>query len=152
MPEVILSQRAPFPGALKEIVESMSYRPGWSFRLANIDRGQGSAGLTFIVTSCGYDTYHPDRGETYRVLHYMLVPPAAYDRRSWLQWVLDQLLLIERHETCEFLQVNGERPFMPLHQPGSDPYMLVTLSASEAERHTDFRGKMHDVGGATNAR
>lgn len=141
MADTTMSQVAPFPTVLAELVEQMSYRPNWEFSLEHVDRGQGSEGLTLKVLTVGYDTYHPERGETYRVWHYMLVPPAAYDRRSWQRWLLDQILLIERHEACEFFQVAGERPYAPHHGPGNDPYIVFDHGTDEDVR-TSFRGEV----------
>ena len=104
----MVQQVAPFPYELADLVSKLEYRPGWTFELSHdLDRGQGSRGLTLVIVSQGYDTYHPDRGETYRVAHLMPVPPAAYDRRSWQRWLLEQLLLVERHEACEFFQIRS---------------------------------------------
>src|SRR6266704_1899267 len=116
-----MRQEAPFPSALGYLVDRLSYRPGWEFELADHDRGQGSKGLTLIITTLGYNSYHPERGETYRVSHYMPVPPAAFDERSWRRWLLEQFLLVERHEACEFFAIGGERPFAPSHGFGQDP-------------------------------
>lgn len=134
---------APYPDALAEIVADLEYRPGWTFKLEHIDRGQGSEGLTFIVTSLGYDTYHPERGENYGVYHYFPVPPAAYVRSSWLRWVLDRLIEIETHEACEFMVVDGKRPFAPVHAPGHDPYAVREVARIE-DVETDFRGERHE--------
>lgn len=133
------TNKAPFPAELAELVEALSYRPGWHFELTDEDRGQGSEGLTFKILSKGYDTYNPDRGETYRVWHYFPVPPAAYNRESWMRWLLDRLIDVETHETCEFLQIAGKRPFAPNHGPGWDPYVVRELNTSEAAE-TSFRG------------
>jgi hypothetical protein len=139
----LMTQEAPYPTALEEVVRGLTYRPGWTFTLEYLDRGQGSLGLTFVVTSRGYDTYNPDRGETYRVHHYMVVPAASYDRGSWERWVLDQLLLIEQHETCEFMVVDGRRPFAPNHGPGRDPYVVRELG-TVADAETTFRGERRE--------
>lgn len=139
MPNV-MSQEAPFPSVLAELVEQMAYRPNWEFSLRHVNRGQGSVGLTLEVLTVGYNTYHPDRGETYRVWHYMPVPPAAYDRRSWQRWLLDQMLLIERHEACEFFVVGDERPYAPHHGPGNDPYIIFD-HGSDRDVRTSFRGE-----------
>lgn len=133
------TQSAPYPRELADLVQKMTYRPGWKFYLEYIERGQGSEGLTLKILSCGYDTYNPDRGETYRVWHYMPVPPAAFDRRAWQRWLLEQLLLVERHEACEFFQINGERLFAPNHGPGRDPYVILELGTAE-DAATSFRG------------
>ena len=85
-----------------------------------------------------------------RVNHYMPVPPAAYDGRSWRRWLFDQVLLVERHEAMEFFaltttsDVDGftydpVRPYAPSHGPGNDPY-LVREVGTDLDRRTSFRG------------
>jgi hypothetical protein len=134
-----MHQTAPDPTELFDLVEALTYRPGWTFTLEVVDRGQGSEGLTLDIVTRGYDSYHPERGEVYRVHHFMPVPPAAYDRPSWQRWVFEQILLVERHEACEFFALDGERPYAPNHGPGHDPYVVRELTTDEARR-TSFRG------------
>ena len=136
-----MTQTAPAPTPLIEMVGRLAYRPGWKFVLADIDRGQGSAGLTLDIITCGYDSYHPDRGENYRVHHYMPVPPAAYDERSWRRWLFEQILRVERHEACEFFVIDARRPYAPHHGPGNDPYIVFELGSDEDAR-TSFRGEV----------
>ena len=153
----ILSQEAPYPEVLEDLVQRLTYRPGWAFKLADIDRGQGSKGLTLIITTRGYDSYHPDRGENYRVNHYMPVPPAAFDRRSWINWLFEQLLLVERHECMEFFRFTDQgdfiarsgacvsehttRPRAPAHGPGNDPYLALD-HGTDTDRRTRFTGEL----------
>ncbi len=152
-------QQAPWPAELETLVERISYRPGWTFRLIeDHDRGQGSEGLTLDVLTLGYNSHHPDHGERYRVHHYMPVPPASYDRRSWQRWLFEQCLLIERHEAMEFfrfeleIELGGttvrrvEHPYAPNHGPGNDPYIVAELSTDE-DRRTSFRGVVTEPGG-----
>lgn len=136
-------QTAPYPEELADLVSKLTYRPNWRFALQEQDRGQGCKGLTFIVVSSGYDTYNPERGETYRVQHFFAVPPAAYNRASWQRWIFEQLLSIEGHECAEFMVVDGERPFAPIHAPGHDPYFIREVARPEDAR-TTFRGEQHD--------
>lgn len=135
----VMEQVAPYPDILHEIVANLKYRPRWRIYLDDIDRGQGSRGLTFIVTTRGFDTYHVEDGENYGVYHYFIVPAAAYNRESWLAWCLDCLIKVETHEACEFFQVGEERPFAPHHGPGWDPYTVFIHGTDEAVR-TSFRG------------
>jgi hypothetical protein len=142
-----MRQAAPDPEPLRYLVERVSYRPGWTFRLADIDRGQGSEGLTLVITTCGYDSYHPERGENYRVSHYMPVSPAAYDVRSWQRWLFDQLLLVERHECMEFFRIHDSpgsehavRPYAPSHGFGQDPYIVREIGTRE-DQQTSFRNE-----------
>jgi len=142
-----MRQEAPDPEPLAYLVDRLSYRPGWAFKLADVDRGQGSAGLTLIITTRGYDSYHPDRGENYRVNHYMPVPPAAYDSRSWQRWLFDQLLLVERHEAMEFFAVHDSpgsehavRPYAPSHGFGQDPYIVREIG-TRGDQQTSFRNE-----------
>jgi len=146
-----MRQEAPYPGALAYLAERLSYRPGWTFRLAHLDRGQGSEGLTLIITTLGYNSYHPDQGETYRVNHYMPVPPAAFDHRSWQRWLFDQCLLVERHEAMEFFTIHDSpgsehfvKPYAPSHGPGNDPYIVREIGTGLDQR-TSFRGEVNPL-------
>ena len=134
-------QEAPYPDALKDLIDALEYRPGWTFSLDTIDRGQGSMGLTLIITTKGYDSYHPEDGERYRVRHYMIVPAASYNRASWQRWLLDQCLLVERHEACEFFKIDGKRPYAPHHGPGNDPYIIFT-HGSDVDKRTMYTGEV----------
>lgn len=139
-----MMQTAPWPAELAALVGMLEYRPGWEFALVNdYDRGQGSVGLTLIITTLGYNTHHVERGETYRVNHIMPVPPAAYNQASWQNWLFEQLLLVERHEAMEFFTIAGLKPLAPLHGPGWDPY-LVTTESAETDRRTSFTGVVND--------
>lgn len=138
-----MRQLAADPHLLAELVANLAYRPGWTFTLADIDRGQGSAGLTLDIVTLGYDSYHPDRGEGYRVHHYMPVPPAAFNRRSWQRWLFEQILLVERHEAMEFFVVDGDRPYAPHHGPGNDPYIVFDHGA-DVDARTSFRCDVKD--------
>lgn len=100
-------------------------------------------GLTLAITTLGYDTYHPEQGETYRVVHYFPVPPAAFDRRSWQRWLLEQFLAVERHEACEFFTIDGDKPYAPHHGPGNDPYIIFDHGTDEDVR-TSFRGEVKE--------
>ena len=134
------SQTAPYPDPLSHLVNGLTYKPDWSVRLQDLDRGQGSRGLTLVVHITGPDSYDATRQVS--VNHYFPVPPAAYDRRSWQRWLFDQILLVERHEACEFFTVDGEKPYAPSHGPGNDPY-LVREVGTELDRRTSFRGEVN---------
>lgn len=168
-----MKQTAPDPEILHELVDALTYRPGWRFELRDIDRGQGSEGLTLVITTSGYNSYHRpaqyphrwdhegvclDCGEPfpckayrfdsqrddsptgpYCVNHFMPVPPASFDERSWRRWLFEQCLLVERHEACEFFTIRTDKPYAPNHGPGNDPYIVAELTTDEARR-TSFRG------------
>lgn len=133
-----LTQQAPYPTALVTMVERLTYKPGWRIRLVDgYDRGQGSIGLTLVVVIETPDAYNHDK--RMNVKHLMPVPPAAYDERSWRDWLFDQILLVERHEAAEFFTIGPDKPYAPLHLPGSNPYMRVE-KATDVELRTSFRG------------
>lgn len=140
----LMLQQAPYPVILARLVERLSYRKGWKFELVDADRGQGSKGLTLAITVSTLNSYPPHN--PIRVCHYMLVPPASYDARSWQWWLFEQCLLVERHEAMEFFTIHDSpgsehfvKPYAPLHGPGNDPY-LVTEIATGLDRRTSFRG------------
>lgn len=139
-----LTQEAPFPRILAQLVDELRYKAGWTFNLNHLDRGQGCVGLTLCILIYTPDSYHPE--EFRRAMHYMPVPPAAFDRQSWCRWLLNQILFVELHEACEFfsLTVNGEhvdRPYAPNHGPGRDPYVVFDY-ATDVDRRTSFRGEV----------
>lgn len=138
-----MRQEAPDPTILRNLIKKLNYKKGWSFWLdENLDRGQGSQGLTLVIHLSVPDSYHPD--QTFNVVHYMIVPPAAYNERSWCRWLLDQILLVERHEACEFFQIDGHRPYAPNHGPGNDPYTIFDQGFKE-DAQTDFRGNRFEL-------
>jgi hypothetical protein len=151
----VMGQEAPFPAALADLVTRLRYKPGWYFTLNSIDRGQGSRGLTLIINIHTQDSYNPE--QHIAVAHYMPVPPAAYDMRSWRRWLLEQILLVERHEACEFFRFPAppayeggdrwsaqpdERPYAPSHGPGNDPYLIREIGTDE-DRRTSFTGELN---------
>ena len=133
-------QIAPYPEELSTLVDSLTYREGFVFHLRELDRGQGSEGLTLVINITGPDSYHPEK--TVSVNHYFPVPPAAYDVRSWRRWLFDQIGLVELHERCEFFAVDGEKPYAPSHGPGNDPYLVREVGTPEDVR-TSFRGELN---------
>ncbi len=132
-----MRQIAPDPQPLVDLLARLKYKDGWTFTLDDLDRGQESEGLTLTINIRCRDTYEPAR--IMAVNHYMTVPPAAFDERSWCRWLLDQILLVERHETCEFFQIGDVRPYAPNHAPGNDPYIIFDQGTREGAE-TDYRG------------
>jgi hypothetical protein len=141
-------QRAPYPNALEYLVNCLIYKDGWRFSLTQVDRGQGSEGLTLMIHVQTVNSYPPH--ETLGVMHYMPVPPAAYDARSWQRWLFDQIMLVELHEAMEFFTIEdsdsliapgSNKPYAPSHGPGNDPYMLREVGTDE-DRRTSFRGEL----------
>lgn len=126
MTQQLNQQEAPFPHALAELVESVSYRPRWEIDLVDIDRGQGSKGLTLVIRAVVEDSLAPVR--TIGVAHYFIVPAASYNRRSWMRWLLDRCIDVETHEACEFFRIDGERLYAPHHSEGENPYTVFEIS------------------------
>lgn len=113
---------------LRDLVPRISYKQGWTFRLEEIDRGQGCGGLTLLIGA----TVPNSVGQgTVPILHLMPVMPAAYDRETWVRWILDQILLVERHEAMEFFRVDGDAPYFSEHAPGRDPYVVAQIKTQE---------------------
>jgi hypothetical protein len=132
-------QEAPDPETLIALLARLQYKHGWTFTLRDTDRGQGSTGLTLCILVTPPDSYNPD--VRIRVMHYMPVPPAAYNERSWQRWLFTQILLVEQHEAAEFFKIGGQRPYAPLHGEGNDPYLIAELATDE-DRRTTFRNEL----------
>ena len=137
-----MSQVADYPHILESLIKELTYKEGWTFTLKDIDRNQGCEGLTLIIGLLCEDSYN--RGTMMRVNHYMIVPAAAYDRRSWCRWLLDQILLVEQHEACEFFMVGDQRPYAPNHGPGRDPYTIMDQGTKE-DAQTTYRGERFEL-------
>jgi hypothetical protein len=157
-----MSQVAPYPAELAELVASLRYRRdrGWEVCLADdLQRdkpsvhGGESRGLTLVVVRQGPNSYRPE--QVMRVAHYFAVPPATYNRASWMRWLFDRLGDVDTHERMEdfALEVTVadqhgcearslERPYAPNHGPGWDPY-LITVERTEIDRRTSFRGDLN---------
>lgn len=133
----IATQEAPYPLILADLVKRLTYKEDWYFALDHLDRGQGSEGLTLSIRITAPDSVNP--GKEISVVHYMIVPPAAYNQRHWERWLLDQILLVEQHEACEFFKIDGERIFGPHHAPGNNPYTIFE-HADYAETKPNYRG------------
>jgi hypothetical protein len=143
-------QRAPYPDILAELVTktTLGMDGSWRVTLEDLkrddDHGRGEAGgLTLKILTNGYDTYHPDRGQGYRVYHYFVVPAATYDERSWRRWLFERYLDVWRHEAMESFRIGDERPYAPSHGPGNDPY-LVREVGTDLDRRTRFTGEVLD--------
>lgn len=138
--EHFMEQHAPYPTVLDDLVRNIDYKAGWAFKLVHMNRGQGSEGLTLIITIVTPNSYNSDQMR--RVHHYMIVPSAAYDERSWQHWVFSQILLVEQHEAMEFFQVMGQRPYPPSHGPGNDPYLIREVG-TVTDARTSFTGEVN---------
>lgn len=134
-----MRQEAPYPYVLQELVDGLIYKPLWTFTLEDLDRSQGSVGLTLCILITTTDSYDHTRKRS--VMHYMLVPPASYDMRSWRRWLFEQILLVERHEAAEFFTIDGVKPYAPHHGPGNDPYIVFDHGTDEDVR-TSYKGEV----------
>ena len=137
------------------VVASVRYKPGWSFKVG----GPGNTMLCIFaptpdswhpeserttqhqfaipaaaVGRCGFADLHNDErdgncdlcGKPWRWGAGDVVVPFDVVR-----WILDCLLLAERHECCEFFEVGGRRPFYPHHQGLGSPYVIVDRRVSD---------------------
>lgn len=110
-------QEAPDPKPLRDLVANLRYKHGWVIDLIDLNRGQGSKGLTLRIHANVPDSYQPDL--KIGVAHYMPIPPAAFDKRSWQRWLLDQVLLVR---TARSLRVLPDRRQTSLRtQPRARP-------------------------------
>ena len=139
-----ITQEAPGEGLdiLRDLLGRLTYRAGWKFELErDLYRGQGSRGTTLVITVTAPNSVRPQ--DTIEVRHYMLVPPASYNERSWRWWLFQQVGLVEQHERMEFFQLDGRAVYPPAHSPGNDPYLILDYGTAE-DAETDFRGVRHE--------
>lgn len=102
---------------LAPLVASFTYKPGWRFKIAGPLNGY----------LCAYAlTPNSLASNTDRVTqHQFKLPPTPITVAEFARWLLDSMLLVERHEAAEFLAIDGFRPFWPHHQDDGSPYEHV---------------------------
>lgn len=120
------------PPGLRDLINSMSYKPGWLFQMALFREDGEARGWAFYVISETPDSY--DHEKTIRVRHEFLIPPASYNRDTWVAWLFDRIRQVEDHEAGEFFKVDGYREFAPHHGNGEDPYRVWHVGDHEAAR------------------
>jgi hypothetical protein len=113
---------------LRNVVSMVQCKPGWTFRLVD-----ESGALRLVITVPGFDSYHPDKKLT--VAHFFPVPTATFNEKTWRRWIFEMCRRVENHELGEWFQVEGIRPFAPLHGPGEDPYTVHEFR-NEADAQT----------------
>jgi hypothetical protein len=145
-----LTQTAPWPFELEDLIEKATYRPGWRLSLTHdrdrdyVDGELVGHGATLEVWARGiHNTNDVDAGAHYGVVHFFIVPAATYTRAAWARWLLDRLIDVETHEAMEFLRIDGEQPFPPHHGPGENPYVVVQAITDE-QRRTRPDGRVVD--------
>lgn len=143
----VMIQRAPYPDALADLVGRARFWPGWHVWLQDMVRdkaethGAEGSGLTLVIRTKGYDTYHPERGQDYRVHHYFIVPAATYNRAAWQRWLFDCYAKVFLHEAMESFAIDDEHPYAATHGPGDDPYVVHDY-ADDIQRRTRFTGEV----------
>lgn len=106
------------PPGLRELVQRISYKPGWLFYLGADN--EEDKWLTLHIVSETLDSY--DVRRVIRVNHSFLVPMATYNEQTWLAWIFDRVKDVETHEAGEFFMMDGVRVYAPHHGNGEDPY------------------------------
>ncbi len=120
------------PPNLEELVNSITYKPGWSIWLDNFNEGGEDRGLALYIVSDTENSY--DHSQRMRVRHEFLVPPASWNRDTWAAWIFDRFRDVETHEAGEFFMIDGVREFAPHHGNGEDPYRVWHVSDYAAIR------------------
>jgi len=100
----------------REVVASLSYKPGWTFKLG------GPKARYLCVFATTSDSNNPARERT---TQHMFEVPEVEGPADQLRWIFARLLDVERHEAAEFFAVSGHRPFYPNHQDEGSPYAHV---------------------------
>ena len=120
-------ERLPFePPHLRALIESMTYKPGWSMRLGVFREDGEARAWAFYVVSDTENSLDPK--QRIRVQHEFLVPPASWSRNVWAAWLHDRIADVETHECNEFLRFADVREFAPHHGNGEDPYRTWHVS------------------------
>ncbi|AYD86345.1 hypothetical protein SEA_FLARE16_70 [Mycobacterium phage Flare16] len=115
-----ITQVAPYPTELVELVRSAKFMPGWRFE---IDQGFMYDGVTGLLMMIYVQIPDADNPETTTLIAYPhMVPAEVHTREGWKLWFWKRILDTLAHEAGEFLWIDGDRPFKPDHWPIADGY------------------------------
>jgi hypothetical protein len=116
---------------LQKVIDEAECFENWSFKLVDDDGAK-----RLVITIDGTDNY--DHSKQFCVGHYHPVPITTYNEKSWRRWVFEQCLRTMNHEIGESLRFgpDEERPFVPMHGPGEDPYTVHEWRSEEDARTT----------------
>jgi hypothetical protein len=124
---------------LKKLVELATCKPGWSFNLQDGDSGQYQS-LIFIISVPSRNSHDPEH--RIHVSHLFSVPVANYSQHAWQRWMFECCRFVENHEIGEWFQIDGHRPFPPLHAPGENPYYVMEYRSIEDAKILQDGSKM----------
>jgi hypothetical protein len=110
------------PPGLREIINSLEYKPDWKFFFRTFSEEGEIRGWQLNIFS--HTPNSLDISEDVHIQHTFLVPPLSWNRDNWIAWIFDRVRDVETHEAGEFFRVNGERPFAPPHSPDEDSYRV----------------------------
>jgi hypothetical protein len=110
-------------GMIHEILQVFRYKPGYTFAL-HADGGSGATKSLQIEI----DTLDPVTRQPVLVTHRLPIPPVSWPWEEWEDWIRDQVILVERHEICEWIEINGKRPYVPEHGLNAQPYKLRRIA------------------------
>lgn len=143
-----MRQYAPFPYELLDVVMNAKYPPEIDEAyLIDAERDHpgvhsgGAGGLSLILHVVSPDAYK-DRAR--EVNHLFPVPAATFNRDAWSRWLFDRIADMRMHELMEYYQVDGIKPFQPLHGPGDNPY-VVHVASTDLQRRTAYTGVVKDA-------
>lgn len=93
------------------------YKPGWHFFVEMI---RNEPNLTISTTT--QDSYHPEVDDYHTAHHFVVPNDVVMNEKELNRWVFDCILLVELHEAMEFFQVDGMRPYAPIHSRAAGTY------------------------------
>lgn len=148
MDELVNRQWAPYPHDLEQICSSCKTPPEITkvFLIEEVRDPESrfksgeAGGLTLEVWVDSPDSY--GKTDHRRVRHLFPVPCATFNLQSWTRWLFDRLVDVRMHELGEYFEVDGVKPYAPLHGPGDNPYVVHEL-ATQLQRDTAYTGEVN---------
>ncbi len=114
-----------------EKVESMlkhfTYKEGWAFSIFAHTSHYVSIFELRVRLDVKESSSVVGSPTTVRILvnHPFPVPAYPMDDKETERWVLDCILMVEQHETCEHFRIGGKAIFYPEHGEGANSYRII---------------------------
>lgn len=136
--------------SLQALVASLSYKPGWSFKLItgytvgsnNVVEPESLAHATTGSFAFAYGIYSPppllqitapvldsEPPHTAFDISHLFPAPLAYSElragsKFWREWLMRCIINVETHEAMEWFAIGGFKTFYPEHGEGAELYVL----------------------------
>ncbi len=112
---------------VKDLISKLTYKEGWDFSIFSHFSNTGWLFELRVRLDVKESSSVVGSKTTVRILvnHPFPIPEYPMDDKEAERWLLDCILMVEQHETCEHFRIGGEAIFYPEHGEGANSYRIT---------------------------